>query len=320
MNVAVLLSTYNGETYLREQLDSLLSQDFKDFKIYVRDDGSSDGTISIVEKYCNKDERVIKVLSDGNIGCAASFLTLLKSVEADVYMFCDQDDIWLPNKIQRVVDYYSKANMNVATLYHCDLKVVDQELNLIHSSFLKHQKMSAMNAMTRDNLFIQNFVVGCSSAINLSLAKIVLENLNAQHFNKIAMHDWWFAITAKVYGEIFYDDVQTILYRQHSNNVLGAKSSGVFRFINLGVNGQGLKRVLSFRKKVSEQNKLLLDLYESDLNDNQKKKIKLVINALGENANLSNLFKAFWNGCYMQGGKRNLALIYSVIFSKNEIE
>lgn len=317
MNVAVLLSTYNGESYLHEQLDSLLSQTFQGFKIYIRDDGSSDNTVSIIEQYCHKDDRIVRVDSNDNIGCAASFLTLVKSISADVYLFCDQDDVWLPNKIQRVIDYYSKVDMKVATLYHCDLKVVDQKLNLIHKSFLQHQKMSATNAMSKNNLFIQNFVVGCSSAINSTLAKVVLNNISSQQFNKVAMHDWWFAITAKIHGEIFYDDVQTILYRQHSNNVLGAKSSTLFRFITLGMNGQGLRRVSSFRKKVSEQNKLFLEVYESDLSDEQKRNITLVINALDQNANLLDLFKAFCHGCYMQGFKRNLALIYSVAFSKN---
>lgn len=317
MNVAVLLSTYNGESYLQEQLDSLLRQDFKNFKIYVRDDGSSDNTVNIIEQYCHKDNRLIRIRSEGNVGCAASFLTLVKSVNADVYLFCDQDDVWLPNKIQRVFDYYSNVDMSTPALYHCDLAVVDQELNLIHKSFLQHQKMSAIDAMKTNHLFIQNFVVGCSSAINSSLAELVLNNINTQQFTQVAMHDWWFAITAKIQGEIFYDDVQTILYRQHSNNVLGAKSSSLLRFITLGVNGQGLKRVLSFRKKVSEQNQLLLEVYESILSDEQKKSISLVINALGGNASLLNLFKAFRHGCYMQGFKRNLALIYSVIFSKN---
>lgn len=320
MKVAILLSTYNGASYLPEQLDSLLSQSFEDIMIYVRDDGSSDNTIDIIDRFGKKDNRIVKVESTENLGCAASFLTLVKNVQADVYMFCDQDDVWLPNKVQRAIDYFSRINMNTPALYHCDLQVVDQNLNLIHKSFLQHQKMSASNAMIKNNLYIQNFVVGCSSAINSSLAELVLKNIDDQHFKQVAMHDWWFAITARLLGEIYYDDVQTILYRQHSNNVLGAKPSNLLRFITLGLNGQGLNRVQSFRRKVSEQNKLLLEVYESQLNPEQKKKIHLVINALGENANFLKLISAFRHGCYMQGFKRNLALAYSITFSKNRIK
>ncbi|HCR3325259.1 glycosyltransferase family 2 protein [Citrobacter freundii] len=316
MKVAILLSTYNGGRFLAEQLNSLVSQSFEDFKVYIRDDGSSDNTKEIIERFCLQDKRIFQVESDYNIGCAASFLTLVKSIQADVYMFCDQDDIWLPNKVQRVVDYFLRINMEIPTLYHCDLQVVDENLELIHKSFLKHQKMSAINSMTRSNLFIQNFVVGCSSAINLSLAKMVLKSITDQDFQRVAMHDWWFAVTARLFGQIYYDNVQTILYRQHSNNVLGAKSSNIFRFIALGINGQGLNRVLSFRRKVSDQNKLLLRVYDSELNFAQRRNINLVVQALDENASIKKLLKAFLNGCYMQGFKRNLALAYSIVLNK----
>lgn len=316
MKVAVLMSTYNGEIYLAEQIESLLAQEYKDFTIYIRDDGSSDGSIRIIDEYCIQSRRVVRVESADNIGCAASFLSLLQFVDADIYLFCDQDDIWLPNKIQRVVDFYSVTEMTIPTLYHCDLAVVDQDLKLIHRSFLQHQKMSARESMKKNNLFIQNFVVGCTSAINASLAKIILMDIEEHHFKMIAMHDWWFAITARLFGNIYYDNVQTILYRQHTNNVLGAKSSSIFRFLTLGLNGEGLKRVYSFRKKVTDQSKLILQIYGASINNEQKNLIQLVINALGGNASVINLLDCMRHGCYMQGFKRNIALMYSILFSK----
>ena len=170
MNVAILLSTYNGEKYLEEQLDSLLLQSYQDFVVYIRDDGSSDRTVNIINQYVMKDNRFINVGNSENLGCAASFINLLRNASADIYMFCDQDDYWLPNKLQRAVDYFSAIDPLQPTLYHCDLSVVDEKLNIIQNSFLQHQKMSAYDSMRKNNLFIQNFVVGCSCAVNASLA------------------------------------------------------------------------------------------------------------------------------------------------------
>ncbi len=149
MNVAILLSTYNGEKYLEEQLDSLLLQSYQDFVVYIRDDGSSDRTVNIINQYVMKDNRFINVGNSENLGCAASFINLLRNASADIYMFCDQDDYWLPNKLQRAVDYFSAIDPLQPTLYHCDLSVVDEKLNIIQNSFLQHQKMSAYDSMRK---------------------------------------------------------------------------------------------------------------------------------------------------------------------------
>ena len=100
--IAILMSTYNGERYLREQIDSLLNQTYKDWKLYIRDDGSTDETISIIESYVNDYPDLIVLLKDdlGNLGSARSFMRILSVVDADYYMFCDQDDVWLPNKVK----------------------------------------------------------------------------------------------------------------------------------------------------------------------------------------------------------------------------
>lgn len=141
MNVAILLSTYNGEKYLEEQLDSLLLQSYQDFVVYIRDDGSSDRTVNIINQYVMKDNRFINVGNSENLGCAASFINLLRNASADIYMFCDQDDYWLPNKLQRAVDYFSAIDPLQPTLYHCDLSVVDEKLNIIQNSFLPFFKL-----------------------------------------------------------------------------------------------------------------------------------------------------------------------------------
>lgn len=317
MNVVVLLSTYNGEKYLAKQLDSLLSQKYQNFVIYIRDDGSHDCTAKIIDEYCNKESKIVKLEDSVNVGCAASFLTLMNNCKADVYIFCDQDDVWLPNKIERIVDFFSAQDMTQPILYHADLQVVDENLDTIHPSFLQYQKMSALDAMNKNNLYIQNFVVGCTCAVNSSLAELTLSALKTSQYKDVAMHDWWLAITAKLFGKIYYDDVKPIMYRQHANNVLGAKSSGILRFLKLGLNGQGIKRVSSFRQKIVKQNKLLMEVYHDKLKVEQRKNLEAVVNALSEKGGFLPLIKCFRRGCYMQGMKRNIALVYSVVFSKS---
>lgn len=108
-NIAILLSTYNGEKFIKKQIDSLIAQTFSNWKLYIRDDGSTDKTISIIEEICESDNRIF-LYKETNIGVKASFLSLLSRVEADYYFFCDQDDFWYDNKIEKTLEYASKKS------------------------------------------------------------------------------------------------------------------------------------------------------------------------------------------------------------------
>lgn len=129
--VAILISTYNGEKYLKEQMDSLLNQTYKNIDIYIRDDSSTDGTIKIIEEYI-KNTSNIKLIKGENLGFVKSFFELLKEVrEADYYAFCDQDDIWMEDKIERAVEFLSKLDENKANLYFSNSDYYDGEMNFI---------------------------------------------------------------------------------------------------------------------------------------------------------------------------------------------
>nr|WP_318381087.1 glycosyltransferase family 2 protein [uncultured Enterobacter sp.] len=314
MIITVLLSTFNGENFLLEQLDSLRSQTYSEFKVYIRDDGSTDNTLSILESYCSKDSRFILINSGGNVGCAESFLKLMSSIESDVYMFCDQDDVWLKDKIARVYSHFSKVEDNsIPQLYHSDLIVVDEKLDVLNNSFLKHQSFNAYDSMAKNNLYIQNFVVGCTMAVNSALADKISKKLTDH--KSIAMHDWWAALVAKSFGTIHFDDEKTILYRQHSKNVLGAQPNTLRRFIRSLISGNGLERVDRFRSIVVKQAESFIRIYADELPEDAVTKLKLVINGLGVRASFKSLVTCFFNGIYMQGYKRNFALIYSVLIS-----
>ena len=217
--IIVLISTYNGEKYLKAQLDSLFSQSYKNFKLIARDDGSSDKTLEILKSYD------IELLpSNENIGVKSSFETLLKyafeNSDADYFMFCDQDDVWNQDKVELTLQKMyemEKLYKNTPILVHTDLEVVDENLHTINPSFMKlqnlHEKKNRLN-----NLLIQNTITGCTVMINKDLAKLCLPMSS----NAI-VHDWWVGLVASYFGKIGYVDDSTIKYRQHTSNTIGAK-------------------------------------------------------------------------------------------------
>ena len=217
--ISILLSTYNGEKYLKAQLDSLFSQSYKNFKLIARDDGSSDKTLEILKSYD------IELLpSNENIGVKSSFETLLKyafeNSDADYFMFCDQDDVWNQDKVELTLQKMyemEKLYKNTPILVHTDLEVVDENLHTINPSFMKlqnlHEKKNRLN-----NLLIQNTITGCTVMINRDLAKLCLPMSS----NAI-VHDWWVGLVASCFGKIGYVDDSTIKYRQHTSNTIGAK-------------------------------------------------------------------------------------------------
>ena len=219
MKIYILLSTYNGEKYLKAQLDSLFSQSYKNFKLIARDDGSSDKTLEILKSYD------IELLpSNENLGVKGNFETLLKyafgNSDAQYFMFCDQDDVWNQDKVKLTLQKMyemEKLYKNTPILVHTDLEVVDENLHTINPSFMKlqnlHEKKNRLN-----NLLIQNTITGCTAMINRDLAKLCLPMSS----NAI-VHDWWVGLVASYFGKIGYLQQSTIKYRQHTSNTIGAK-------------------------------------------------------------------------------------------------
>ena len=142
--IAILLCIYNGERYLDEQIDSLLAQTYRDFKIFVHDDGSTDKSIDIVKSYEHSHHSMIEIINDPckHRGAGASFMWMMQHVESDYYMFCDQDDKWLPNKVKDTfarMQEIEHQHPDAPVLIHTDLSVCDGKLNVIHPSFWQYQ-------------------------------------------------------------------------------------------------------------------------------------------------------------------------------------
>ncbi len=226
--VTVLLAVYNGEKYLAAQLDSLLSQTIKDIKILIRDDGSTDGSEKIINEYLNNYPEKIKLIcGEPTKSACGNFKQLLKSADDDYIMFCDQDDVWLPEKIEVTLKKMRELEFGFdgPVLIHSDLYVVDSALNTISPSFFEYQGLTkAEDRLPR--LLVQNCVTGCTVMINRKLKEICGEIPN-----ECAMHDWWLALVASLFGKIGFIETPLILYRQHEYNQVGAKSSKGIGFI-----------------------------------------------------------------------------------------
>ena len=213
-------TSYNGECYLKEQLDSLLAQTYKSIEIIARDDGSTDGTVKILSDYG------VKILpSDENCGPKISFSILLDAMlqdkKANYFMFCDQDDIWDKNKVAASLAHMQKMELKhkeLPLLVHTDLLVVDKHSKIISSSFWHYEHINPQRNKL-GNLLMQNTVTGCTMLFNRRLAQL------ARPIPKEAiMHDWWMALVASAFGVVGVIDEPYISYRQHGRNDTGAKA------------------------------------------------------------------------------------------------
>ncbi len=225
--VSILMAVYNGEMYLQEQLNAIESQTVKDWTLIVRDDGSSDGTKAIIQEFAERVTQKVVLLESHSEkhGAKYNFFALLNETQDDYIMFCDQDDIWKKDKIEKTV-----ARMRVAeadapgtpVLVHTDLEVVDANGNTISKSFFDSANLKK-NPSTAQ-LLLQNHVTGCTVMINKPLLSYV-QNLEMSYVEASIMHDYWLALVAKVFGKIEFLPDTTIFYRQHGNNSVGAKNS-----------------------------------------------------------------------------------------------
>ena len=224
--IEILLATYNGEKFLREQLDSILNQEYKQWELLIHDDGSIDKTISILNEYQNHYPKKIKLLIDQKIFSSPSknFFHLIenRSREADLYCLCDQDDIWHKSKLKIIIERYNLKENKEPLLLHSDLSLIDCKGKLLeksHNKLINYQK----NIITKNKALYGNPVPGCAMTINSALANKIF------YCEDMVMHDWWILLSA-VYknATILYIEFPLVKYRQHSENVSGFKKINIF--------------------------------------------------------------------------------------------
>ena len=220
--IIVLLSTYNGEKYLAQQLASLLAQKDVEVEILVRDDGSQDGTVALLDEW--EKNGLLKWYTSENLGPGKSFMHLLATAQpGNYYAFCDQDDVWMPDKLSMTMEKMKAvehANPGKPVIVHTDMNIVDENLNVIHESFWRSSGLRPDVLRTFPYLCTCNSVNGCTILMNSAARELILEKY-VEH--DIIIHDVICALTVSCYGGIIeYVDAPTVLYRQHSSNVVGA--------------------------------------------------------------------------------------------------
>lgn len=226
--VSILLATCNSENYIKEQLDSLLGQTYGSISITVSDDTSTDKTVDIINEYMKNHENITLVKSETPLKSPqANFWFLLKNApESDYYMFCDHDDVWLKEKVEKTLNKMLETEDNCPALVHSDLFVADENLNIISPSMIKSQGLNKCPAL--ENSLIQSSVTGCTVMINNSLKNLALKK---QDVKDMIMHDWFLTVLCLTFGKIGFVDEPLILYRQHGNNQVGAKDTKSLNYI-----------------------------------------------------------------------------------------
>jgi glycosyltransferase involved in cell wall biosynthesis len=216
--IQVLLSTYNGAAYLPPLLDSLLAQTLPPQSILVRDDGSTDETVSILEHYASH-HPCFQIHVSENLGVTRSFATLLEMASDDSHYlaFCDQDDVWLPTKIEHAVSQLSDQPSDVPIGYFCRMQLVDENLNLLRLSDVPSRPAAFANAL------VQNIATGCTQVFNQAARQLILSR--QPDWSRIFVHDWWLYMIVTAFGQMIYDPQPQILYRQHSSNAIGMKGA-----------------------------------------------------------------------------------------------
>lgn len=222
-SIDILLATYNGQEYLSEQIDSILAQSNQDWQLLIRDDGSVDNTRSIIKDYVARYPDKIGFIEDegSHLGASLNFQRLLEHSAAEYTMFCDQDDVWLPRKIERTLTLLKateKEYPNKPVLVHTDLRVVDSRLKTIARSTWRYQGTSPETGNDPDKVVLQNVATGCTIMINQKA-----KDVSMPIPKEAVMHDWWIVINVAKHGRIAYIPDPLVLYRQHSNNAVGAK-------------------------------------------------------------------------------------------------
>lgn len=271
MKVQVLLSTYNGENYLKEQLDSILEQELPagvELSILIRDDGSSDGTIGILSRYTEEHPEEVSYFLGKNVGAIKSFFHLVKSadVNADFFAFSDQDDIWHPKKVWRALTVLhregKKEPKGLPMLYCCRPHLVDAQGEALKVG-IRHQKKRP----DFGNALVENIVYGCSMVVNRTLLFLVKEHIPEYTI----MHDWWFYLTATAFGRVIYDDRQWFDYRQHGNNEMGTRNNYLDEF------KERVSRFFGNRNHISHQLSEFLRLYEVELSEEKRGLVKKLL-------------------------------------------
>ena len=263
IKIVIIMSTYNGESFLKEQLESILSQSNKNIDLFIRDDGSTDATRNILEQYSGKEN--IQIKYGENIGFAQSFLKMIKHVafDYDYIMFSDQDDVWEEGKVDAFVECMMELDHSVPVLYFCGYEVVNQDLE--HISFSPSPRV-----INFESALVQNIVTGCTCGMNAAASRMIVEKLPNPN---IKLHDWWAYLVVSAFGKVYFDRKILIKYRQHGGNTIVASvgTCGLLKkverkILNLLAGNRTMDRLVY-------QAELFRNMYKNEMDENILQKL-----------------------------------------------
>ena len=214
--VAVLLATYNGEKYIEQQIDSILNQQYVNFDLYVWDDKSSDSTREILSRYERQFPNMHVTLSDVNLGYPGSFYALTDMmIDADYFMFSDQDDVWCPEKISQMVEKMEQTDPSVPTAYFADYYICDENLNKLSKSVGQDGPIELYNTL---------FEV-CGLEFTIAINKTAKDFLNHNKPQRVKARGTWMWMLYSAFGTIIYDNRPCAFYRRHGSAVTSSNMS-----------------------------------------------------------------------------------------------
>ncbi len=253
--VLVLMSTYNGEMFLEEQLSSIFAQEGVSVSLLVRDDGSTDSTCEILASW--QQSHPLEYIRGENVGSARSFLELMKMApNKDFYAFSDQDDIWYPDKLSRALNMLSAGDD--PQLYFANVDLTDAE------GHVKQKSLKDNLQLTKYNCLIESYASGCTMVFNDALRQIVCRHIPGETI----YHDRWLYLTAMFFGQVIYEGQSCMGYRQHSSNLVGTQTEAE--------KGSKIKRLLSKGDfSMSDTADLFLRYYGSELTEQDKRIVKV---------------------------------------------
>lgn len=277
--IEILMATYNGEKYIREQIDSIINQTYKNWILLVRDDNSKDNTVSIIEEYEKKDSR-IRLLRDkkGNLGFVRNFEELMANSLEDFIMFADQDDYWIENRIEKYIEIItnlSSEDMEKPLLIHSNSFICDKELNIKKEKFISN----CAEDKEFDIVFFNYIVQGSTALVNRKLI-----NLALPFSSKVTLHDRYLHLLAEFLGKRIFLNQSLMKYRQHDNNKIGANYSIV-------------KKILKKKYFNNEDRELILEIRNKYIENINKEKIMKIDDYLEvtdiSKPKLNRLYKSF---------------------------
>jgi len=263
--VTIIMATYNGEKYLEEQIESILSSSYREFKLYIVDDGSNDSTMEILHRYKMKYPDVIHVSqNETNLGVTLNFLNAINNITSDYIMLCDQDDVWKKDKIAKTLNRMKQLEVqfgkDLPVAVFTDAYVTDSNLNIIHESFFRSGRLNPRHT-DLPHLLMENKLIGCTVMINGALRRI----LQSRPLPKYArFHDGWLGLIAASFGKISFIPEPTLYYRQHDFNVVGNRGFYAYVLNRIGNLKKQKQALMALQKQAKEFADLYRDYFNSE--------------------------------------------------------